>query len=104
MGSIRQDLNVSIGAGDRVEIKGCQDLDWIPRIIRLEMARQLHFYRLANQLRATQDLPALPSHRDLDDSETEAKVAEKVSQLMPLNLHDVTSKLTSVNPRWSTIH
>ena len=92
LGSIRQDLNVSIGAGDRVEIKGCQDLDWIPRIIRLEMARQLHFYRLANQLRVTQDLPALPSHRDLDDSETEAKVAEKVSQLMPLNLHDVTSK------------
>ena len=30
LGSIRQDLNVSIGAGDRVEIKGCQDLDWIP--------------------------------------------------------------------------
>ena len=26
LGSIRQDLNVSIGAGDRVEIKGCQDL------------------------------------------------------------------------------
>ena len=45
LGSIRQDLNVSIGAGDRVEIKGCQDLNWIPRIIRLEMARQLHFYR-----------------------------------------------------------
>ena len=42
LGSIRQDLNVSIACGDRVEIKGCQDLDWIPRIIRLEMARQLH--------------------------------------------------------------
>ena len=51
LGSIRQDLNVSIACGDRVEIKGCQDLDWIPKIIRLEMARQLHFYRLANQLR-----------------------------------------------------
>ena len=42
LGSIRQDLNVSIACVDRVEIKGCQDLDWIPRIIRLEMARQLH--------------------------------------------------------------
>ena len=92
LGSIRQDLNVSIGAGDRVEIKGCQDLDWIPRIIRLEMARQLHFYRLANQLRAAQDLSPLPPHRNQDDSEIERKVAEKVDQLMPLELHDVTSK------------
>lgn len=92
LGSIRQDLNVSIGAGDRVEIKGCQDLDWIPRIIRLEMARQLHFYRLANQLRAAQDLSPLPPHRNQDDSEIERKVAEKVDHLMPLELHDVTSK------------
>ena len=92
LGSIRQDLNVSIGAGDRVEIKGCQDLDWIPRIIRLEMARQLHFYRLANQLRAAQDLPPLPPHRNQDDSEIERKVAEKVDHLMPLELHDVTSR------------
>ena len=43
LGSIRQDLNVSIMCGDRVEIKGCQDLEWIPRIIRCEMARQLTF-------------------------------------------------------------
>ena len=50
LGSIRQDLNVSIACGDRIEIKGCQDLNWIPRIIKLEMARQLHFYRLANTL------------------------------------------------------
>ena len=59
LGSIRQDLNVSIGAGDRVEIKGCQDLNWIPQIIRLEMARQLHFYRLANELRSDLGLPPL---------------------------------------------
>ena len=40
LGSIRQDLNVSLACGDRVEIKACQDLDWIPRIIRHEMATQ----------------------------------------------------------------
>ena len=48
LGSIRQDLNVSVACGDRVEIKGCQDLAWIPRIVRLEMVRQVHMYRLAN--------------------------------------------------------
>ena len=90
LGSIRQDLNVSIGAGDRVEIKGCQDLDWIPRIIRLEMARQLHFYRLANQLRSSHNLPQLPTHRNHDDSDIESDVAEKVSEIMPFELLDVT--------------
>ncbi|MEE2758672.1 MAG: Glu-tRNA(Gln) amidotransferase subunit GatE [Candidatus Thermoplasmatota archaeon] len=94
LGSIRQDLNVSIGAGDRVEIKGCQDLDWIPRIIRLEMARQLHFYRLANQLRADNNLPALPPHRNQDNPETEAQVAEKVSEMMPLLMLDLSSEFS----------
>ena len=95
LGSIRQDLNVSIGAGDRVEIKGCQDLNWIPTIIRLEMARQLHFYRLANELRADLDLPPLPPHRESDDAETEAQVALAVAEHLPLSLHDVSSLFSS---------
>ena len=91
LGSIRQDLNVSIGAGDRVEIKGCQDLGWIPRIIRLEMARQLHFYRLANELRASLHLPSLPPHRDHDDEAVETKVAAVVAEHLPLTLHDASA-------------
>ena len=90
LGSIRQDLNVSIACGDRIEIKGCQDLSWIPRIIKLEMARQLHFYRLANTLRGQLSLPALPSDRRLDDALTEASVRDKVAQALPLQLTDVT--------------
>ncbi len=90
LGSIRQDLNVSIGAGDRVEIKGCQDLAWIPQIIRLEMARQLHFYRLANELRTASKLPPLPPHRDLDDETVEETVAKAVAKRLPLDLHDVS--------------
>lgn len=90
LGSIRQDLNVSIACGDRIEIKGCQDLNWIPRIIKLEMARQLHFYRLANTLRSQLSLPALPSDRRLDDVIIEASVRDKVAQALPLHLSDVT--------------
>ena len=90
LGSIRQDLNVSIACGDRIEIKGCQDLNWIPRIIKLEMARQLHFYRLANTLRDQLSLPALPSDRRLDDATIEASVRDKVAQALPLQLTDVT--------------
>ena len=95
LGSIRQDLNVSIGPGDRVEIKGCQDLDWIPRIIRLEMARQLHFHRLANELRAELGVERLPSHRDLDDADLEIRVAETVLEKLPFELHDVSTALTT---------
>ena len=95
LGSIRQDLNVSIGAGDRVEIKGCQDLDWIPRIIRLEMARQLHFHRLANELRTELGVESLPSHRDLDDSSVETIVAAKVANQLQFELHDTTSTFTA---------
>ena len=97
LGSIRQDLNISIGAGDRVEIKGCQDLGWIPRIIRLEMARQLHFYRLANDLRTALNLPPLPAHRDFDDAAVEEEVAQSVCEHLPLSLHDVSSAFTATS-------
>ena len=95
LGSIRQDLNVSIACGDRVEIKGCQDLSWIPRIIELEMARQLHFYRLANELRSEMGLPILPSNRDDDDSEIEQTVAREVSEKLSLNINDVSDIFSS---------
>ena len=91
LGSIRQDLNVSLMCGDRVEIKGCQDLSWIPRIISIEMARQLHFYRLANELRSSMNLPPLNPDRRTTDMEIEEQVSAAVEQLLPLNLQDVTN-------------
>ena len=90
LGSIRQDLNVSIACGDRVEIKGCQDLDWIPRIVRLEMARQLHFYRLANELREKISLPPLPSDRTDDSRPVENRVRLAVLNRIPLLIHDLS--------------
>jgi len=40
IGTIRQDLNVSISGGARVEIKGVQELKLIPKIIEKEVERQ----------------------------------------------------------------
>ena len=40
LGSIRQDLNVSIDGGERVELKGVQDLKLLPKIIDHEISRQ----------------------------------------------------------------
>jgi glutamyl-tRNA(Gln) amidotransferase subunit E len=90
LGSIRQDLNVSIACGDRVEIKGCQDLDWIPKIIRLEMARQIHMYKLANQLRVEANLPLLPPDRSNDNIPVENRVAASAKSRLPINILDVT--------------
>lgn len=41
IGSIRQDVNVSIAKGARTEIKGFQDLKSIPKVIDNEIGRQL---------------------------------------------------------------
>ncbi|NPA77106.1 MAG: Glu-tRNA(Gln) amidotransferase subunit GatE [Candidatus Diapherotrites archaeon] len=40
LGTIRQDLNISIRGGARVEIKGAQDLDLIPEYVKNEVRRQ----------------------------------------------------------------
>tara|TARA_Y100000034_G_scaffold34156_1_gene41838 strand:- start:273 stop:1655 length:1383 start_codon:yes stop_codon:yes gene_type:complete len=45
IGTIRQDLNVSIKGGARVEIKGVQDLRQIPKIIEKEIKRQLKLFK-----------------------------------------------------------
>ena len=90
LGSIRQDLNVSIACGVRVEIKGCQDLGWIPKIIRIEMARQLHMYRLCNELREEADLPQLPPDRRLDSKPVENRVALSALSRLPFKTQDMT--------------
>ncbi len=41
LGTIRQDINVSIIGGARIEIKGAQNLKFIPNIIEAEVKRQL---------------------------------------------------------------
>ena len=41
LGTIRQDVNISIKDGARTEIKGFQDLKSIPKVIKFEVERQL---------------------------------------------------------------
>ncbi len=50
LGSIRQDLNVSIRGGAKIEIKGVQYLDLIPRIVELEALRQLRLLEIRDEL------------------------------------------------------
>jgi glutamyl-tRNA(Gln) amidotransferase subunit E len=50
LGSIRQDVNVSIAAGARVEIKGVQQLDDIDDIVENEVGRQVELLDIADEL------------------------------------------------------
>jgi glutamyl-tRNA(Gln) amidotransferase subunit E len=51
LGTIRQDVNVSIAEGARVEIKGVQALDQIDEIVRQEVGRQVELLDIAETLR-----------------------------------------------------
>lgn len=51
LGSIRQDINISITNGARVEIKGTQDLDLIPEIVKREVVRQLNIIEVKKELK-----------------------------------------------------
>ncbi|ELY44118.1 Glu-tRNA(Gln) amidotransferase subunit GatE [Natronorubrum bangense] len=66
LGTIRQDVNVSIADGARVEIKGVQSLDDIDDIVRNEAARQVELVEIRDELEAreasvgeTQDVTAV---------------------------------------------
>ncbi|MEM3781633.1 MAG: Glu-tRNA(Gln) amidotransferase subunit GatE [Candidatus Micrarchaeaceae archaeon] len=50
IGTIRQDVNVSIRGGARVEIKGFQELEYMPKVIDKEIERQLALLKLRDSL------------------------------------------------------
>lgn len=50
LGTIRQDLNISIKEGARIEVKGVQDLDLMPTIVENEVQRQLNLIDIAKEL------------------------------------------------------
>jgi glutamyl-tRNA(Gln) amidotransferase subunit E len=51
LGTIRQDVNISIAKGARVEIKGVQDLDLIAEVVRREVQRQQNLLAIRDELR-----------------------------------------------------
>ena len=50
LGTIRQDVNVSIAEGARIELKGVQSLDDIDDLVRNEVRRQVELVEIADEL------------------------------------------------------
>jgi glutamyl-tRNA(Gln) amidotransferase subunit E len=51
LGSIRQDINVSIPRGALIEIKGLQELELVSIVVEYEVRRQLNLIRISEELR-----------------------------------------------------
>jgi glutamyl-tRNA(Gln) amidotransferase subunit E len=51
IGTIRQDVNISIAGGARVEIKGVQELDLISEVVRREVQRQKNLLVIREELK-----------------------------------------------------
>ncbi len=75
LGTIRQDLNISITEGARVEIKGVQDLDLMSEIVEREVQRQLALIDIKKQL-ISRDAEVLDEIHTLDElfENTESKI------------------------------
>ena len=52
IGTIRQDVNLSVNGNNRIELKGVQELDFMPQIIRLEYERQLNLLKEGRKINA----------------------------------------------------
>jgi glutamyl-tRNA(Gln) amidotransferase subunit E len=64
LGTIRQDINVSVRDGARVEIKGAQDLALVPKYVENEVLRQTSLIRIREQLKKAKFKPPKPALRD----------------------------------------
>ncbi len=67
LGATRQDVNVSVAGGTRVEIKGVPRIKMIPHLVRNEALRQRALLQIRDRLRETKGGSAEPVMRHCDD-------------------------------------
>ena len=53
LGTIRQDINISIPNGALMEIKGLQELELVPLVVEYEVQRQINLLRITEELNKT---------------------------------------------------
>ncbi|MFX1518696.1 MAG: Glu-tRNA(Gln) amidotransferase subunit GatE [Promethearchaeota archaeon] len=81
LGTIRQDINVSIKNGARVEIKGAQELDLVGEYVKNEVLRQLSMIKIREVLeeRGAKEDDIAIEYKDVSTifAETKAKFVQK---------------------------
>jgi glutamyl-tRNA(Gln) amidotransferase subunit E len=86
LGTIRQDVNISIAEGARVELKGVQSLDDIDDIVRNEVARQATLVEVSEEL--TERGASVGDPMDVTDVfvDTDSGVIESASAVLAVPL------------------
>jgi len=87
IGTIRQDVNISIRGGSRVEIKGVQELDLIAEVVRCEVQRQESLLAIRQQL-LMRNASVPDASQDVSDlfTLTKSTVLKKAKRIHALRL------------------
>ncbi|AKG91210.1 glutamyl-tRNA{Gln} amidotransferase subunit E [Geoglobus ahangari] len=87
LGTIRQDVNISIEQGARVEIKGVQDVDILDKIVEYEVVRQVNLLRIRDELRK-RNARVCEEIFDVKDvfASTKSKILRKAKAIMAVKL------------------
>lgn len=97
IGTIRQDVNVSIEEGSRVEIKGFQDVRNIDELIRKEVERQKNLVELSEEFddEATDEIVGdnVTHHFEETDNQIVSTVLENEGAVYALKLPEMTGKM-----------
>lgn len=87
LGTIRQDVNISIKEGARVEIKGVQDLDLIPEIVKREVNRQLKLVEIKKELiKREASIPNVIYDVDSVFADTSSKILKNAQTIKAIKL------------------
>jgi glutamyl-tRNA(Gln) amidotransferase subunit E len=106
LGTIREDLNVSVPGGARVEIKGAQDLGLLPTYVRSEMERQRSLIEIRAELERRGATPVPLKVRDvtslLQDSRSKVlrSALSKKGKVLCAALPIFAGVLRSPDGRW----
>jgi len=93
IGTIRQDLNISIDRGARIEIKGVQELNMIPVYIKEEVKRQENLLKIKEELQKRN--AKIGDIYDLTDlfKDTQCKIIKKAEKVLVLKLENFSGIL-----------
>ncbi len=93
LGTIRQDLNVSLMGGEVIEVKGVQRLNLLAKVIRYEAARQIGLVGIAEELKKRGVTKVKCSVNDITDvvQGTGSQILKKASQA-GLRVYCVTAR------------
>ncbi len=78
LGTIRQDINISIKDGARIEIKGAQELNMIPKWVEYEVERQMRLVEIGKELKDKGFKTVVPEVKDVSKifKDSECKITK----------------------------